>query len=262
MECLKNGVPAVVDVKLSDQTSPPVEFFFIKSLGQTTLATETAFDDQTLDLTDATGFVDGTYIAVFGPAEDRFFFAVQVGAAVGSVVTLDRPLDFAFSAGSNVLNATRNLAVDGSVTTQIFAVQGTGNPASSLQIDITRIILTMEGPSSPPPTGAVAFDTSTFGNIAGGLTNGIVLREVNGRSTNIFNAKTNGDLSTICYDVRIDSAARVGVDGLSMRLTFAGQDKHGVAFRLRTGDSLQILVQDDLTLLDNLHVVAEGHIVD
>lgn len=260
MECFNDGKRVIQEVLLTDHTTPPVDLFFINSLGQTTLAAGTTIDDQTLELTDATGFVDGDFVGVFAPAEDRFYFATQIGAAVGSVITMDMPLDFAFDAGSNVIRATRNLAVDGSVTTQIFEVRGTGDPDSDLQIDITRIILNMIG--SNTGGSAVSFDFSTFGNIAGGLTNGIVMRMVDGTTQNIFNAKTNGDLAGICYDVTIESGRAAGSDGLSMRLTFAGQDKHGVALRLRAGDALQFLIQDDLGLLDEITVVAQGHRTD
>jgi hypothetical protein len=260
MECIVNGKPAIQEVLLTDHTTPPVELYFIQGLGATTLATGTSIDDTTLDLTDATGFVDGDYIGVFEPATSRFYFGEQIGAPAANVISLDTPLDFAFKAGDNVIRTTRNLAVDGSVDTQIFAVRGAGDPDSKLQIDITRIILTMEGPN----TGGslVPFDTSTFGNIVGGLTKGLVFREVNGRTTNLWNAKTNGELAGICYDVRIDGGARAGTDGLAMRKTYAGQDKSGTALRIRAGDSIQILVQDDLTDLDFIRVVAEGHVTD
>jgi hypothetical protein len=260
MECKKNGKSAVQEVLLTDHTTPPVELFFIKQLDVDSLASATAINDTSIDLVDATGFSDGDYIGIFAPASDRFYFGEQVGAPVGNTISLDTPLDFAFQSGSNVLRSTRNLAVDGSIDTQIFAVQGSGNPSSLLKIDVTRIILTMEGPNSAPD--GVAFDTSTFGNIAGGLTYGLAFREVNGRTTNLWNAKTNGELAGVCYDVRIDSGARAGTDGLAMRKTYAGQDKSGTALRLRAGDSLQFLVQDNLTDLDFIRVVAEGHIAD
>ena len=260
-DCFENGKKVVQEVLLVDHTTPPVELFFVDGLATTTLASATAINDLTIDLVDDTGFVDGDYIGVFS-ASDRFYFATQIGASAAGTVTFDTPLDFAFAAGDRVSRTTRNMAVDGSGTTRVFAIQGSGDPASNLQIDITRIILLMVGDNSPPPAGVASFDLSTFGNIAGGITNGIVLRLVNGTTQNIFNAKTNGDLSNISYDIRIDSGAIAGSDALTMRLTFAGQDKHGVALRLRAGDSLEVLIQDDLSLLTTMSIVAEGHRAD
>ena len=49
--------------------------------------------------------------------------------------------------------------------------------------------------------------------------------------------------------------------GLSVRMTFAGQDKHGVVVRLDTGEEFQIVVQDDLTGLETFSCMAEGHFV-
>jgi hypothetical protein len=258
-ECQVNGKRKIQEVLLTDHVTPPIDVFFVKSLANTTLATAASIGDTEIELTDATGFVDQDYIGLFS-GEDRFYFGNQLGAPSGNTITLDTPLDFAFLVGDRVSRTTHNLAVDGSSTTQIFSVNGPGVATSDIKFDITRIILTMVGDNAPPPL--VAFDASTFGNIDGGLTNGIVLRLVNGTYQNIFNAKTNQDLSNVCYDVRIDSGVRTGADGLSMRMTFAGQGKHGVAIRLRAGDTLEMLVQDDLTDLDEIHIMAQGHRAD
>jgi len=53
-----------------------------------------------------------------------------------------------------------------------------------------------------------------------------------------------------------------GIDGFVARLTFAGQNKVGVAIRLPIGQDLEVLVQDDLEAITKLEIVAEGHIVD
>jgi hypothetical protein len=111
-------------------------------------------------------------------------------------------------------------------------------------------------------TGAV--DLSKFGDIAGGITNGIVMRKVDGTYRNIFNVKTNGEMAGIMFDFDILSAQNVnqGQNGFNGRLTFAGQSKVGVTIRLAPGEDLQLLVRDDLTDLDLLEIVAEGHEVE
>ena len=104
-------------------------------------------------------------------------------------------------------------------------------------------------------------DDSKFANITGGLTNGLVFRRVDGDTRNVFNVKTNGDIANICYDLAYADQGKNGLNGVRARISFAGQDKHGVALRLAPGDALQFLVQDDLTSIDIFRIVAQGHIV-
>jgi hypothetical protein len=50
-----------------------------------------------------------------------------------------------------------------------------------------------------------------------------------------------------------------GQFGTGARITFGGQSKHGVVIRLSELDALQFIVQDNLTGLTSLKIVAEGH---
>ena len=117
-------------VNIQDQTSPPFDLYFIQATGtSTTVGTAPSIDDTTLTLASATGFVDGTYFGVFNAANNRYFFASQVGAASGNDITIDTPIDFEFEVGDNVLAFSRDLSVDGSVTPQVFEIQGPGGDA-------------------------------------------------------------------------------------------------------------------------------------
>jgi hypothetical protein len=64
-------------------------------------------------------------------------------------------------------------------------------------------------------------------------------------------------------DVNIlSSGGFFGTDGIIGSLTFAGQNKIGVATRLEQGQSLEVLIQDNLSSLPSFKMVAEGHEVD
>jgi hypothetical protein len=99
-----------------------------------------------------------------------------------------------------------------------------------------------------------------FGDIAA-LVNGLVCRRRDGSYYNIFNVKTNIEIAGIQYDYTPLSALGAGQNGFYTRLTFAGQSKMGVAQRLGTGEDMEILIQDDLTDIALLEIIAEGHIV-
>ena len=244
------GVP----VNIQDQTTPPFDLYFVQGLGPpTTLAAVTAVGDTAISVNSVALISTGTYIGVVtgDPDEPRFYFA-EVLAVAGTHVSVDTPLDFAFSVSDNVIATTRDLNVNGSVTSQVFEVQGPGT-GSELAIDITRILIEITTDSAPPFDG--------FGNIAGGLTKGLVLRRVDGETRNTWNVKTNSEFANLAYDYTLLSGFGAAVDGLLVRYTFAGQDKHGVAVRLAASESLELLIQDDLTSLLSFRVIAAGHIV-
>jgi hypothetical protein len=254
------------DVNVQDQTTVPFDFFFTQVKGiPTTVAVNVATITPTtliydVDVTDASACVVGDYVGIFNaddPLDNRAYFgAIQVislGGGVGGTdrVTLDTPLDFSFQVGNTFACFTRELDVDGSGTPEIFSVQvGSGATQS---IDITRFMVSMYTSSAP--------NLGLFGNLTS-LTNGLVLRRVNGRINNIWNVKNNGELANITFDFDIFTASGQGQDGAKWRNTYAGQDKHGVAIRLEPGDSLQLIIQDNLTALEQFRVIAEGHYVE
>lgn len=244
-----------VDVKIQDQHTPVVIANFTSLDAETTNTVATAIDDTTITLTDTTGFVDGITVTIFNPDELRFSFMKQLGAPAGSVITVDTPLDFAYPIGSFLSAGSDNLAVNGSVTPQIFALRNT-TTRTPISIDITRLIFTA--------LTVDAIDLSKFGDIVGGLTKGIVLRMVNGVHSNIFNAKTNGELANLMFDFEPATANNPaqGQDGFLGRLTFAGQNKVGVTIRIEENDDLQLIVQDDLSSITSFQIKMEGHIVE
>lgn len=241
-----------LEVALQDQHTKMLDLYFIQSQGATTLLNNANANDQTIDLTSTTGFVDGSYVGIFS-ALGVFYFGTQIGAAVGNTITLDTPIDNNFLAGDNVIRASKNLNVDGSTTTQIFQIGPVGG-ATLVSLDITRV------------TGYIqdnlAMDDSKFGAMPA-LTNGIVLRKHDTVYENIWNAKTNGDLALICAsDLIYTDSAPAGSFGARFRNTFAGTEKHGVTVRLEPGEILELLVQDDLTPLQAFYMMAQGHVVD
>ena len=244
-------------VNIQDQTSPAVDLFFTQPIGiPTALTSNAAIGDTAFEVDSVANINVGNYLGMFSgvSAEARFFFAevLTVGVATATTVTVDTPLDFAFSAGDPVISTTRNMNVNGAITPQTFSIVN-GSVSSTIEIDITRSMFSM--------VLSTAADDGLFGNIAS-LTNGIVFRRVDGDTRNVFNAKDNGELANLAYDVAFTiRSGGLGSFGMRCRYTFAGQDKHGVALRLMPGDALEVIVQDDLTGLNRYRMIAAGHIV-
>ena len=237
------------DVTLQDSTAPIIMVPFSQLITETTLTSVTAKDDYIINVADATSFAVGQLLTIYEVSSNRVFFCTILSISV-LAITVDSPLDFEFGIGSFVSVGDTDLAVDGSTTPQIFGVRNPTNQDIPLAIDVTRIILSI--------LTATTVDLSAFGDISGGLTKGIVLRKVNDRYNNVFNAKTNHGLKLIMFDIDIQVASGSAQDGLAGRLTFGGADKLGAVIRLESTEDLQLIVQDDLSSLESFSIIAQG----
>jgi len=243
-------------VTLQDQTTPVI-IAKLSILEETTTTTgDVAIDDYVMPVTSVTGIVAGKHLAIFDPASVRFMNACVVSVASLNV-TIDRPMDFAFPSGSYVDVSETNLAVNGAGGTIVAGLRNNAGavppPGIELTVDITRLIFQC--------VAATAVDLTKFGDLAA-LTNGITCRERNDTHHNIFNAKTNGDLAGIMFDLSVSTASgSKGVDGFISRLTWGGQAKMGAVVRLPIDTDIEILINDDISGLTLFEIVAEGSVV-
>ena len=239
-----------IPVTVQDQTTPP----FIIKASQVTVTTALAVaavpNDTDIEVTDATNIITGNYIGIFNIITDAFYVGTVIGI-VANVLSMDTPIDMDFEIGDIVGAGITNMAVDGSGTTQIFTLRG-ADPGLNVTLDITRVMILC--------VTNTATELTDFGDITGGLTKGLVMRRVDGMINNIFNFKTNIEMKGVMYDWDALEASNPGqgVNGFAGRLTFAGQNKMGVVVRIGPGESVQFLVQDDLSTLLNFEVIFEG----
>jgi hypothetical protein len=249
-----------VQVDVEDYMDKLYDAYFLQEQSAFTLASPTTASGATagtfvytFTATAGHGIVAGNEIALIDTAGDVFFYAtVPAGGVAGNVITLDRPIDHVFPTATTLGKiVSSNLAVDGSVTPQIFEIQGGATSAH-----INRIIITMLCDSQPYG--------NLFANIAA-LTNGLVIRAYDGFKYTVFNFKDNADIFNNCYDVTY-GAGTVGPSGaysVTARITFNAKDKHGTTIELEAGDAVQAIVQDDLTTggpdIQSIQIVAQGH---
>ena len=245
-----NVTGTALDVILQDATTLALDLPFIKAQQFTTLAVATVEDATTITVDNPTGYVDGNVVGLFS-GDGSFYFGKQLSIA-GSVVTLDTPIDGVFDIGASSLTAIDNMNVDGSATPQIFQIGGGNGGTGGLTIDITRIMGYLQD--------ATTMDDALFGG-GNALTKGIVFRYNNTILNNFWNAKTNGELSLLSYDFSYTDKAPSGSYGARFRNTYAGTDKHGVVIRLKPGDTLELIIQDDLTGLEKFNMLAQGHVI-
>ena len=76
-----------------------------------------------------------------------------------------------------------------------------------------------------------------------------------------FNIKQNGDWENIAFDGSYTPAASgpSGEESFRSRLTFNGPSKMGAVIRLAAGDTLEVIIQDNLSTQTRVSMFAEGH---
>lgn len=245
-----DSVNGGVSVSIIDGDSRPFDIraFQITNLS-ITLASDTIIGSYDINLTMGHGVIVGDQLSMFVEfnTEPQIYFG-NVLNVVGDIITLDTQAPFNFSAGTLVAKSIEQMNVDGSVNEQAFGIT---NPFSRTA-SFTRFIFHI--------TDNTVMDDDKFGG-GNSLTRGVVMRKrlTDGTYINYYNIKTNGEFGELAYDKTYDDKAPAGVYGLTVRLTYAGQSKHGVVINIETGETLEFLVQDDLTDLSGFTVMLEGH---
>ena len=245
------GVP----VNIQDQTTRPIALRMNKVI-QTglTLATDTVTDSRTITLSPGHGLTAGNYIILLEevPGDIPCYFYLQIINVATNTIYMDTLMPKVFTAaGCQITQYDPELNKDGSVTVYKAELR---NPFTTA-VDVTRLIFHIMDQS--------AMDDALFGG-RGALTYGVALRKndpASGNNCHYWNVKTNGAFGELSFSKTYEAKAPAGYYGFTARITYAGQDKHGVAIRLEQGQALELLIQDDLTALDKFHVTVEGHFV-
>lgn len=234
------------DVAIQDQATPPVSYYLLNSLGSVTLAASTVVGETTTMLDAGHGSSAGEFLHLI---EGLRIYQSRIINVNVNVLTLDTPFDAVYTVGADAIRGMNNLGVDGSTAPVIFSL----SPPEPIKWHVTgfsvRIVDNLE------------LDDTKFGGIAA-LTNGVVMRSQRGGAMAILgNAKCNGDLKLLLSEGQYSDKAGAGKFG-GFWSGFI-RDILGVVLELNgaTSDSVQVLVQDDLTDLLTFEVVIQGHVV-
>jgi len=239
-----------VDVSIQDQTTEIIDLYMV-NLDDAVTPTITApadIDDKVISVDATTGITAGDAINI---SENGRTFQAIVLSVTGTSITFNAPLDMAVTASAVVQVGKWDMAVDGSTEPKIYRV----TPPAGATWDIVKLTIGM--------TASATMDDSTFGPLTA-LTNGVVLRVVDGQTKNIFVVSDNGGFAERCsYDAVYHTEVTSDVYAFRARRTFGGQDKNGVVVRLSAGDSLEFIVQDNLAdvTFTKFACVVQGHAV-
>jgi len=218
----------------------------------TSLTAPTTLYGYNIAVVSAAGMIAGDYVRVVDPAGGRYYSGRIVSIATNTL-TMDTQIDYVYVTGSQLYTAIGNMAVNGSVTPVVFKLR-LGDPSIPKAVDITQIIIQC--------TTSTAVDLNKFGNLAA-LARGVTFRRVNGHVKNVFNVKTNFGISGLATSFESYKASNPAqaVDGFVSHVRFAGQGDFGVALRVESDGNIEVVIQDNLTGLLALRVVATGHVV-
>lgn len=244
----------VVQVANPAISKVPIDLYFSQSNGPaTTLAADAVKNTRTLEVVDDTNFSVGDRAVVLSPFGAYAGEVLGVAAGVLSVAPL---IPENFSAGLTVESRTIELNVDGSVTPQIFeAFLPPGLLAN--QLNVTRLLIEMLTSTAP------ALDE--FGDIAGGLTYGLLLRGTPDPASGIptvnnWNAKTNGELANLAFDLKpLGPVFGAGQEGFVWRYSWGGEDKHDSILPINLNDKVELVIQDNLTSLEKFRMIYAGN---
>lgn len=236
-----------IGVKIQDQTTPPLASYFVQSVSNFTISADTGISTvdslvYTFEATAVHGITAGKELLLLCTTSGASFNCIATGVSTNTI-TVDRPIDHDFKSACTLGRITTSqMAVNGSVTPQVFSIRSGVTPT-----DITSCIITM--------LDDTAMSDDKFAGISA-LTNGLVLRIVNSYQSTIFCFKSNQEIRQFCYDLEYADKAPATKYGLTAHVDI--KDKYGVVLRIAENDVVQWVVQDDLAGLDSLKITAQG----
>ena len=242
------GGDKTIDVVIQDSTSPLIIIKATETILDTTITTNMIIDAYSITLASVVGVLVGHQLTIFSPITKRYSVFTILGI-VGNIITVDNPIDFAYSSGDFAQVGNTNLAVNGSVTPKMFSIRNTSAADIDISLDFSKIIISMQTTSLG--------NYNEFGNITK-LTKGLVCRVINGRIENIFNIKNNREIDNLMFDFKFIATKGSAQDGLSARFKVK---ELGAVIRVKPLEDIKFIVQDDLTLLSIFEISVQGSVV-
>lgn len=236
-----------VGVSVQDQTTVPFQYYLMREdKTDITLTAPASIGDSVINVSPGHGFTGSGESAV-GWENNRLFQAKVLSVAVDSI-TLDEPLSFDMTTAATIVRGVTNLAVDGSVTPQIFKYLAR---QTIIPIDITTVLVNM--------VHSTVGDDSKFGNLTE-LSTGLLFRSESDVVTgNLGNFSKNGTFRE--FAASVDYTDKGGGGAFATDIRFDIRRDFGVVIRNYPSINQTIFAQvrDDLSGLTSLRVSLTGH---
>lgn len=186
----------------------------------------------------------------FGILEENNYPIITVKPG-SPVLTLNKPLDKSYSIGTDV----QHIVIDasGEVGTLAAPISFKIQPPSGITYNLRQAVAVIEMD--------LAGDSSKFGDITGGLTNGVITRaKINGVTNTRTTIRTNLDLEDdTAIDVKYNQRAPGGKFGVIITYDFGSGGVY-IPLNGTNGDFFEVLIQDDISSLNIVRVKFHGYI--
>lgn len=242
-----NAKTEAISVTHNDRTDDGIDIYLCSNSGNSTLANPATTNDLTVTVADTTGAVVGQCIDI---SESGKLYQSIIGAINGNVITVKSPIDYDFTAGADVCYGDWNLGnSNGSTGSPVVHCFRALN--SDFIIESVSVAMSDDDPM---------YETK-FGSL-NQLPNGLVLRRKNGHYKNKFLITNNAGFQHHGFTTEYPDKVPQGI------YAFKGEkeliNRNGIALQLlhETQDSLELLVRDDLTGLNECVFTIHGYIKD
>ena len=149
----------------------PADYYMYKTNVTPSITSAVTLWDTTLYVNSASGITGGDVITVY--EQDKMFQTLVVTASTtANTISIQAPIDYAFTSAAVMEVGDWNMAVDGSSTPQTFSIKA----PPLADIDFHTLNVSM--------LDATAMDDGKFGGIAQ-LTNGLIYRYNDGMNKNL-----------------------------------------------------------------------------
>ena len=243
----------IVDTQNFNNISPNSIVPINKISEETYLSTATSIGDYDIIVNDATGIIPGRYVIMFNSDIGNAYCGFVLSVA-SNTLTMNVPVNAEYPAGTaTIVDSTIiDMSVNGSLTPVVYRRRGDDPGNLPEDLICTRMSFAIETATLP--------EYNDFGDIAGGLTKGLVIRQVNGSERHVVTIRNNAELAAYCgpgdFTILDATNPAQGINGISAMLDFS---KMGTAIRMEDTGDIKITVQDDLSSLDQFIILCEGY---
>jgi hypothetical protein len=238
LEKLNEGI----DTFTQSNTNAVFQYFLIEELkSDITLTADVSVGDSVINVSAGHGFIAaaGEVMTLW---EGGYFEQVSVKSVATNAITLDIPVGLPFTQAGliTIVRGSKKLNVDGS-TPRTF----TFKPRGLVPVDIGGVRINMEHTGSG--------DLSTFGDIAGGITNGMYVYKDEGTiRSNLGNYKKNADFFPIGGNPTFPAKAAGGNPGTLVEIPINNPENFDAVIRAELNQEFIVSIRDAAvsTLLD------------
>lgn len=238
-----NGTVSKLNVNIVEKSFLPADFYLYKTILNVTLTADCVVGDKVLNTSDTTGATAGDVITLY---EGSRIFQNIVASVALNTITLVSAIDYTYTSSATIDIGDWNMAVDGSVTPQVFSLKAPFEGSFNIKtVNVSML-------------DSTDMDDAKFGGIPQ-LTNGLVFRGVSSYQEKHFAVIVNNlGFWEIGFDIHYSDKAPAGQYGFRARRSI--DNINGVMLKLIYDAEFQVIVSDDLSDLDLLAITINGYI--